>query len=273
MCVCVCADSAAKLHFTDPVNEKYNSDWIPDVACTLCFQSVFQWWYAAKRLLTHIVLIQIMCVLMCVRNSKTLRKIYLDTIMRPQEGCTFNQVNIWHITPARLPARLPACLCLALPSRKPGCLCRLWGIASVPKIKFEWSKFSSKLRNGVLFSTNITILTCYFFFMTEIHSVPHTPVCLHLFVRTSDKCKRYQLWGNLPNGAYCRSVCTCVRVCVFEVPQRYQILADMPNWTYCRLGRWRGPKRSFGNNVPPSPLGGRITKTFSSQEKKEKVKD
>lgn len=103
VCVCVCADSAAKLHFTDPVNEKYNSDCIPDVACTLCFQSVFQWWYAAKRLLTHIVLIQIMCVLMCVRNSKTLRKIYLDTIMRPQEGCTFNQVNIWHITPARLP--------------------------------------------------------------------------------------------------------------------------------------------------------------------------
>lgn len=25
MCVCVRADSAAKLHFTDPVNEKYNS--------------------------------------------------------------------------------------------------------------------------------------------------------------------------------------------------------------------------------------------------------
>lgn len=23
--VCVCADSAAKLHFTDPVNDKYNS--------------------------------------------------------------------------------------------------------------------------------------------------------------------------------------------------------------------------------------------------------
>lgn len=72
--VCVCWLSSKVALYRSCQWEIQLTDCIPDVACTLCFQSVFQWWYAAKRLLTHIVLIQIMCVLMCVRNSKTLRK-------------------------------------------------------------------------------------------------------------------------------------------------------------------------------------------------------
>lgn len=75
MCVCVCWLSSKVALYRSCQWEIQLTDCIPDVACTLCFQSVFQWWYAAKRLLTHIVLIQIMCVLMCVRNSKTLRNL------------------------------------------------------------------------------------------------------------------------------------------------------------------------------------------------------
>ncbi len=80
----------------------------------------------------------------------------------------------------------------------------------------------------------------------------------------------YQLWGNLPNGAWCKSVCVRVCmwlfVCLFEVSQRYQILADMPNWTYCRLGRWKGLSDRLAT-MSSSPIGEQITKTFSSQGK------
>lgn len=146
---------------------------------------------------------------MCVKQQDS-KKIYLDTIMRPQEGCTFNQVNIWHITPARP----PACLCLALPSRKPRCLCRCEGSSLSPRSNLNEANSHQSSETEFGFSTIIKILTCHFFFMNEIHSIPHKPVCLHVFVRTSDKYKRYQLWGNLPNGAYCRSVCIHVYVCV-----------------------------------------------------------
>lgn len=70
--------------------------------------------------------------------------------------------------------------------------------------------------------------------------------------------------------AECVSVCVCVYVCSFEVPQRYQILADMPKWTYCRLGRWREPVRSLGNSVSPSPPREQITKMFNWEGKKKK---
>lgn len=172
--------------------------------------------------------------------------------MRPQEGCTFNQVNIWHITPARP----PACLCLALPSRKPRCLCRCEGSSLSPRSNLNEanSHQSSETEFFFFHQYNDPYMLLLFY---EWNSQRSSYTCVSAFVCAYERqvqkvpiMRQSAKWSILQICVY-----TCVRVCVFEVPQRYQILADMPNWTYCRLGRWRGPKRSFGNNVPPSPPG------------------
>lgn len=154
-----------------------------------------------------------------------------------------------------LPACPPACPPVSRSAKqKAEVFVSMWGIVSVPKIKFEWSKFSSKLRNGIWFfhQYNDPYMLLLFY---EWNSQRSSYICVSAFVCVYERQvqKVPIMWQSAKWSILQICVYTCVRVCVFEVPQRYQILADMPNWTYCRLGRWREPKRSFGNNVPPSP--------------------
>ncbi len=198
--------------------------------------------------------------------------IYLDTIMRPQEVWPFNQVNIWHTTPVSVWLTHTA-------DCRYVCVCTIFSFLTRDQMSSQWWKEWRRIREilqnkgirmrflklndyntqgldflgfrnilwmkctGVLISSIMLMCVC----MCTSGQVQKVPI-----MRQSAK------WSTLQTRL-------CVCVWVFEVPQRYQILAGMPNWTYCRLGRWREPEQSLGNNVSPSPPGEQITKMFSSQ--------
>lgn len=162
-------------------------------------------------------LIHTLFVSMCVRNSKTLRKIYLDTIMRPQEGCTFNQVNIWHITPARPPARLPVSRSA---KQKAGVFVSIVRDRLCPQDQI-WMKqilIKAQKRSFVFHQYNDPYMLLLFY---EWNSQRSSYTCVSAFVCAYERqvqkvpiMRQSAKWSILQ---FCVYVCTCV--CLWGAPE------------------------------------------------------
>lgn len=150
---------------------------------------------------------------MCEKQQDS-KKIYLDTIMRPQEGCTFNQVNIWHITPARP----PACVSLCQAESRGVCVDVRDRLCPQDQIWMKQILIKAQKRNLVFHQYNDPYMLLLFY---EWNSQRSSYTCVSAFVCAYERqvqkvpiMRQSAKWSILQICVY---VCTCV--CLWGAPE------------------------------------------------------